>query len=306
MSEPIRETFSSVTGAQLEKCLWPADGEAKAVVQLVHGMAEHIDRYDGVAKRLNAAGYAVAGHTHLGHGKNAPIKGYFTDENGWDALIDDTHALRKQTQEQFPGLPYFLLGHSMGSFVVRTYCLRYEEGLQGVILSGTGHFARPIVTAGSVIASLQCALGMAKKPSKLLHRMNFSANNRQVENPRTDSDWLSRDAEQVDRYIADPLCGFMFTARAYRDLFTGLKRLYPDRIGAMKKDIPILVFSGDRDPVGGNGEGVREVVGELKAAGVEDVTLKLYEDARHEILNELNRDEVYHDLIQWMNERLAR
>ncbi|MDD3335425.1 MAG: lysophospholipase [Eubacteriales bacterium] len=300
----IKDTFLSVTGETLDKCLWPVEGEAKGIVQLVHGMAEHIDRYDGVACALNAAGYIVVGHTHLGHGPNAKIKGYFTDKNGWDALLDDTHRLRKDTQAQFPRLPYFLLGHSMGSFVVRTYCLKYEAGLAGVIISGTGHFDKPILAAGSAIAGLQCLLGQGQKPSMILHNMNFSANNKQVDNPKTESDWLSRDEEQVAKYNADPLCGFPFTARAYADLFTGLKQLYPDKLGAMIKDIPILIFSGDHDPVGANGKGVTKVYEELKAAGVKDVTLKLYPDGRHEMFNELNREEVYADLASWLGAKL--
>ena len=129
MAEAIRGSFRSVTGQELEKRLWPAEGQPKAVVQFVHGMAEHIDRYDAPAKALNQAGFIVVGHTHLGHGQSAAVKGYFADKDGWDALIEDTNALRRETQAQYPDLPYFLLGHSMGSFVARTYCLKYEEGL---------------------------------------------------------------------------------------------------------------------------------------------------------------------------------
>lgn len=295
----------SVTGEKLDKRLWPAQGEPKGIVQLVHGMAEHIDRYDEAAQRLNAAGYVVVGHTHLGHGPNARVKGYFAKKDGWDALIEDTHALRKETHSRFPGLPYFLLGHSMGSFVVRTYCLKYEAGLSGVIISGTGHFDKPILTAGSMIAGLQRAFGGAEKPSMLLHNMNFSANNKQVENPQTDSDWLSRNPQSIADYKADPLCGFPFTAGGYADMFAGLKRLYPQSLTAMVKDIPVLMFSGDHDPVGANGAGVRKVYEELKAAGLKDVTLKLYPDGRHEMLNELNRVEVYADLIAWLDSKLA-
>ena len=208
MAEAIRGSFRSVTGQELEKRLWPAEGQPKAVVQFVHGMAEHIDRYDAPAKALNQAGFIVVGHTHLGHGQNAAVKGYFADKDGWDALIEDANALRRETQAQYPDLPYFLLGHSMGSFVARTYCLKYEEGLAGAIFSGTGHFGKGIVTAGSAIAAIQCFFGGAQKPCMLLHHMNFSANNQKVDNPRTDSDWLTRDAEQVALYKADPLCGF--------------------------------------------------------------------------------------------------
>ena len=193
----------------------------------------------------------------------------------------------------------------MGSFVARTYCLKYEEGLAGAIFSGTGHFGKGIVTAGSAIAAIQCFFGGAQKPCMLLHHMNFSANNQKVDNPQTDSDWLTRDAEQVALYKADPLCGFPFTARAYADMFSGLRRLYPEHLSAMKKDIPVLLFAGDHDPVGINGQGVRQVYEEIKAAGVQDVTLKLYEGGRHEMFNEINREEVYADLIGWLNSKLA-
>ncbi|MEG0639874.1 MAG: alpha/beta hydrolase [Clostridia bacterium] len=299
MAEAIRGTFASKAGAELETRLWQADGEPRGIVQLVHGMAEHIDRYDETAKRLNAAGYTVVGHNQLGHGEKAEVKGYFADQEGWDAVLSDVHTLR--TQQQVAGLPYFLLGHSMGSFVVRTYCLEHEKGLGGVILSGTGHFAAPIVTAGSVVAAVQCAFGMAKKPSKLIDKLNFSANNKCFENPRTAFDWLTRNEEHVDRYVADPHCGFVFTAGGYRDLFRGLKRLYPNRIDTMDKTVPVLLLSGDHDPVGGNGAGVKLVAQELKAAGVAAVTVKLYEGGRHEIFNEINSEEVCADLIAWLN-----
>ena len=296
-------SFQSVGGQELDTRLWATDGQPKGIIQIVHGMAEHIDRYDEAARALNQAGYAVVGHTQAGHGASAAVKGYLADRDGWDVLIQDVHRLRLDTQAQFPGVPYFLLGHSMGSFVVRTYCLSDEEGLAGVIISGTGHFDKPLLTAGSVIAAVQGFFGGAKKPCMLLHNMNFSANNKQVENPQTENDWLSRDLERVKRYCADPLCGFPFTAKGYGDMFTGLKRLYPDKLTAMQKDVPILLFSGDHDPVGHNGEGVKKVYEELKAAGVKDVTMKLYKDGRHEMFNELNRDEVVADLIAWLEPR---
>lgn len=299
----IYETFQSVTGQELEKALWPVE-RPKAVVQLVHGMAEHISRYDETAQRLNAAGYAVAGHTHLGHGKHAKTQGYFAEENGWDALIDDTHTLRGQLDEAYPGVPHFLLGHSMGSFVVRTYCLKYEKGLKGVILSGTGHFEKPILTVAGAVAGLQCALGMAQKPSRLVEWLSSAGNNKGYENPQTKFDWLSRDGEQVAAYMADPYCGFTFTASAYRDMFSGLKRLYPEKLGAMEKDIPIYLFAGDMDPVGSHGVGVRKVAKELRDAGVKDVTVKLYKDGRHEMFNELNKEEVRADLITWLDSKL--
>lgn len=183
-------TFASVTGQTLERVLWPTEGTPRGVVQLVHGMAEHISRYDTAAQALNAAGYAVVGHTHPGHGEKAPLLGYW--ENGWDALIEDVHALRLETQKEYAGAPYFLLGHSMGSFVVRGYCLKHEKGLAGVVLSGTGHFTRPVVTLAKAIASLQCALGGERKPSRLVEKLSSSGYNRGYDDVKTPFDWLSR------------------------------------------------------------------------------------------------------------------
>jgi len=296
-------TFLSVTGRELEKAYWPAKGQPKAVVQLVHGMAEHIRRYDATAQALNAAGFAVVGHTHLGHGEKAEIQGWFAEKNGWDALIEDTHSLRKDMQKQFPGIPYFLLGHSMGSFVVRSYCLKYEKGLSGVVLSGTGHFDKPILAAGSLLANLQCLLGMAKKPSNLLLKISSADNLKSYDDVQSSSDWLSRDRAEVEKYVSDPLCGFTFTASAYRDMFDGLSRLYPEKLSPMEKDVPVLLFSGDMDPVGGNGAGVRRVADEIRAAGVKDVKVTLYPQGRHEMFNELNREEVWSDLAAWLDSK---
>lgn len=301
----MKSTFQSTAGDMLQKRVWGIEGEPKGIVQFAHGMAEHIDRYHDTAERLNEAGYIAVGHSYLGHGEGAKVKGYFADENGWDALIEDVHAIRQDMQKQYPSVPYFIFGHSMGSMLIRTYCLKHEQGLAGVILSGTGHFDKMTVTAGSLIANLQSAFGYAKKPSKLIDKISFSAFNNQFKNPRTPNDWLSRDEAQVDRYLADEYCGFVFTAGGYRDMFTGLKRLYPEHLDAMEKDVPILMFSGALDPVGANGVGVTKVAEEIKAAGVKDFTLKLYPEGRHEMLNEINREEVWTDIIAWLDSKLA-
>lgn len=300
----IDSTFASVSGEVLEKAFWPAKGEPKAVVQLVHGMAEHIRRYDETARRLSEAGFAVVGHTHMGHGKNAGIPGYFGAKDGWDTLVKDTHAVRLATQKEYPNLPYFLLGHSMGSFVVRTYCLSHEKGLAGVILSGTGHYDKAILTAGGLLSKIQCLLGMANKPSRLLSKVSSAGNLKGYEDVQTEFDWLSRDRAVVKRYIDDPLCGFPFTAKGYGDMFEGLTRLYPEKLSAMEKEIPVYLFSGDKDPIGGNGAGVEKVAQEIRDAGVQEVTVKRYPDGRHEMFNELNREEVWADLIQWLNDHL--
>ena len=302
----VYETFRSVTGQELEKALWPAEGVPKGVVQFVHGMAEHISRYDAAAQALNAAGYTVVGHTHLGHGEKAPLLGYFAGKNGWDALIEDVHALRLETRKAYPGMPYFLLGHSMGSFVVRGYCLKHEKGLTGVALSGTGHFTRPVVTLAKTMASLQCVLGGERKPGRLVEKLSSSGYNRGYDDVQTPFDWLSCDRDQVALYLADPYCGFTFTAGAYRDMFDGLSRLYPEKLGTMDKDVPVYLFAGDMDPVGSHGKGVKRVAQELRDAGVRDVTLRLYPGGRHEMFNEINREEVYADLIAWLDGKTAK
>jgi len=297
-------TIRSVTGQELELLCWPCEGQAKGIVQLVHGMAEHIHRYEDTAKALNAAGYHVVGHTHLGHGKLAKIQGYFADQDGWEAVLADTHSVRVWAQEQFPGLKYFLLGHSMGSFVVRCYALRHRD-LDGLIISGTGHFEKPILTAGGMIAGLQGLFGGAAKPCKLLHTMNFAANNKSVENPKTECDWLSRDDRIVDAYTEDPLCGFTATAGLYRDMLTGIAYIQQKgTLSAMNKETPVFFVAGGDDPVGAYGQGVEQAAKAFRAAGMTDVTVKLYPLCRHEILNEINNNQVYEEIQTWIEQKI--
>lgn len=285
-------TFTSCTGRQLDMRQWLPEGQPRAVIQLVHGMAEHMDRYDGAARAFVASGFAVVGHTHLGHGPQAETLGWFAEKNGWQCLVEDVHRLRQQTQRQFPGVPYFILGHSMGSFVVRCYMLQHGEGLAGIILSGTGFFARPVALSGLMVARLVCLLGGERKPSKLIDRIAFGTDSK---------DWLSRDAAVVQAYLEDPYCGFVFTGGAYRDFFGGLNSLVC--LSAVPEDLPVYFFSGEDDPVG-KGNGVHKAAAQLRAAGARHVTVKLYPQGRHEMLNEINRDEVYQDVISWINKQL--
>ena len=245
----------------------------------------------------------MTGNNHLGHGEGAEQLGWF-GKGGFDSLEEDVHTLRQATQKEYPNVPYFLLGHSMGSFVVRNYCLKHEKGLKGVILSGTGHFTPSLVMPGLLLANLFCAAGRRRKnPRNSSRAMSFAGYNKEWSPARTPKDWISRNTDKVDRYIADPLCGFTFTNEAYRDMFRGLQNLYPNKISTMEKGVPVLLYSGASDPVGGRGEGVKTVAAELKAAGVQDVTVKLYEGGRHEMHNEPNREEVWQYLIDWIEEK---
>lgn len=299
--------FRSVTGQRLDRRLWKGEGAPKAVVQLVHGMAEHIDRYDAPARALAEAGYVVVGHTHLGHGPKAEVKGHFGDEHGWANLVADVHTLRTQTQAYFPGVPYFILGHSMGSFVTRCYLIDHGEGLAGAILSGTGYFAPATVKAALAAANLVCLFGGAGKPSPLIDKLAFGSSNKPFAPNRTAFDWLSRAEDEVDRYLADPFCGFLFTGAGYRELFRGLNRL--NRLGDLKRmnpDMPVLFFAGDHDPVGSMGKGVKRVADQFRGAGMKHVSVRLYPDGRHEMFNELNRQEVYDDVIAWLDHQLEQ
>ena len=284
--------------------LWLPEGPVKAVVQIVHGMAEYIDRYADTARDLCARGFAVAGHNHRGHGKECPTNqlGYFADENGWDLLIEDIRAVAQSLKSRFPGLPRILLGHSMGSFAVREYVLRYPDDMDAVVLSGTGTYPAPVCRAGHLLASAI----PKKKIAKVVDAIAFSANNKPFAPNRTPFDWLSRDEKQVDKYVADPLCGFVFTAGAYRDFFGGLLALCKtERLASLPKSLPVLFISGANDPVGKD-QGVRRCAEQWQAAGVKDVTVRLYENARHELFNETNRDEVIADLAQWIDQQIAR
>lgn len=281
---------------------WLPQGEVRAVVQIVHGMAEHIDRYSGIAHALTAHGYAVAGHNHRGHGPEAGALGSFGDRDGWENVLRDTRAVHEGLRAHFPGKKQILLGHSMGSFVAREYLLRWGSGLDACVLSGTGWHPRALCTAGLLAATLCGVLGGWGKPAALVDNMAFSGNNKPFAPARTPFDWLSRDEKEVDKYVSDPLCGFVFTARAYRDLFGGLHALSSlKRLADMPKRLPVLFISGENDPVGGMGKGVREVARQFTAAGMAHVAVKLYPGARHELFNEINRDEVAADLVEWLD-----
>ena len=280
--------------------IWKPESVPKAIIQIVHGMAEYIDRYDRPAKALNAAGYLVCGRNHRGHGPEAKLLGYCADDKGWEVILSDAHEVSLDIKKQYPGVPFILLGHSMGSFLAREYAIRYGNELDGLILSGTGMYGRPLCRAGKLMASLS----PKKKPANFVNNIAFAGNNQPFAPGRTGFEWLSRDEKEVDKYVADPLCGFVFTARGFYDMFGGLKELSKlERLNAMPKELPVYFMSGDHDPVGQMGEGVRQVADQYKRIGMQDITVKLYKDARHELFNEINRDEVIADLIGWLNQK---
>ena len=298
-------TFSSSDGVhQVSAVRWLPEGRPRAVVQLVHGISEHMGRYDGFARFLTEHGFVVVGHDHLGHGRTAadPSEyGWFGEKGGWKYVVKDVRALRERTGAEFPGLPYVLMGHSMGSFVVRGYLMFWPGTVDGAILSGTGQEPPLTVAAGRVLSALLSRVKGTKAHSSLLDSLSVGRYNKQFKPLRTNADWISRDEAVVDAYRADPLCRFLPTVGMYHDMMVGLQLLArPENLRRMDPDTPVLFFSGDRDPVGANGAGVKKVAGWFKDAGVKDLTVTLYPGGRHEMLNETNRDEVYAHVLEWL------
>lgn len=285
----------------MELTVWSPAGEIKGAVLLIHGMAEHIGRYARLAERLNAAGYLAAGYNHRGHGEGSERLGYFADKHGWDCVIDDLHTALQSLRRAHPGVPLILLGHSMGSFAVREAALRFGDEMDALVISGTGFYPYPLCAAGWLLA--KCS--SPKAPAPLVDKIAFSANNRPFEPARTPFDWLSRDEAEVDRYLADPYCGFVFCGRAFADFFHGLIALTKkERLAALPKALPVYFLSGDCDPVGQMGEGVGKVAAAFTAAGMRDVTVRLYPGARHELFNETTREQVTDELITWLDEKI--
>lgn len=308
MGNPHSFYFPSSDGQhQCHAQEWIPDGSIRAVVQIVHGVSEHIGRYDRVARWLSERGILVCGEDHLGHGKTASPGeyGYFSKHDGWTLVCADVRKLRQLQCEKYPGIPYFLLGHSMGSFLTRTYLCRYPGELSGAILSGTGQEPPALVAAGKAVAGLLCTLQGGNRVSPLIYKLSLGAYNDKFKPNRTRADWISRDEAEVDRYLADPLCTFAMTTAMFRDMMGGLQYIAsPRSLAQMDPDTPVYLFSGDQDPVGSMGAGVKKVHGFFQHHGTKDLTLKLYPGGRHEMFNERNREEVYQDLLHWLEQHI--
>ena len=302
-------TFTTSTGMnQIRAKKYLPDGEAKAIVQIAHGIAEHIDRYAEFMEFLAGNGYIVVANDHLGHGKsiNGPEDlGFFAARDGWNYVLRDMEKLHDRTVKEHPGLPYVMFGHSMGSFLTRTYLIQYPGKYDAAILSGTGHQAKAMVLGGYALASAAVKLYGPRKVGEKLNAIAFGAYNNGFENPRTEFDWLSRDEAQVDKYIADPLCGFVATVSLFRDMMGGIKFITDQKnINTMSRTQPVYFMSGDCDPVGDNGKGVERAYKAFCDAGLHDVMIRLYPGGRHEMLNEVNKYDVYQDILSWLKEKV--
>ena len=296
--------FESVSGIRIHGCRWEPDGEPKAVIQIIHGIAEHVERYDHFARYLNAQGFLVVAEDHMGHGGSVCDRvpqGCF--EGGWDAAVEDCYHLMCDVRAEFPDVPYILFGHSMGSFLARTILIKYpDSGITAAIICGSAWMPDVVIQGGKLLSSLLCCGDGAKKPSTMLQSVMFGGYDRRIENVRTPCDWLTRDETVVDAYIADPQCGFAPSPTLAKAMMDGLLTIQKkSNLDRMKKLLPVYFIAGGDDPVGGYGEGVRKAAEMFVRSGMKRVSVKLYPDCRHEIHNELNRDEVYRDVADWIN-----
>ena len=285
---------------------WEPEAQPCCAVQLIHGMSEYIDRYHDFASFLASMGYAVIGHDHLGHGQsvtNQEDLGFFSVKSEKPAVIEDIRLISKEARTRFPGVPLFILGHSMGSFMLRYYMAAYPEEADGVIIMGTGDIPAPLAGFGLTLSKTLASLKGDHYRSSFLNMLTLGNNNKKFSPARTEFDWLSTNEENVDRYIADPLCGFPFTTGAYRDFFKVMKDIaHQNNFDQIPRTLPVLITSGEEDPVGGKDACTRVKEG-YERIGMTDVTLKLYPGDRHEILNENDRETVYKDIYDWIEEK---
>ncbi len=278
------------------------------IMQIVHGMSEHIDRYHEFAEYMADKGILVVGDDHLGHGKSVrpgEPYGYFCKEDAPTVLVRDEHRLKKITQEQYAGVPYIILGHSMGSFITRNYLLRYGTGIDGAIIVGTGMQSKPLLLCAGILAGIDGALFGADHVSKIVDKAAFGVYNKKIASPETSFDWLSRNKDNVRRYIDDPMCGFIFTANGFQTLFRLIRNLHDeDKLKQMPQSLPVFFLAGEDDPVGDYGKSVEKVYRSFQELGMENVQMKLYPQDRHEILNEADREDIYADIYRWVLQRI--
>ena len=298
-------TLTAADGAGLFVYSWLPDRPAKAAVQIAHGLAEHAGRYARLAEALTAADYAVYAGDHRGHGRTAAAPadlGFFAERQGWRRCIDDLAALHRRIAADHPGRPIVLLGHSMGSFMAQQVISERGDELAGAVLSGSGGKPSALAAVGRLIARIERLRLGPRGRSALINAMTFGAFNKAFAPARTPFDWLSRDPAEVDKYIADPFCGFPATAQLWIDMLDALGDITSARRQArIPKRLPVYVISGSRDPVGADTKSVEQLLAAYRAAGLERVTHRFYPEARHELFNEVNRDEVTRDLIAWMD-----
>jgi alpha-beta hydrolase superfamily lysophospholipase len=291
MESPTRFTYPAKDGIEIVGYRWDPAGRPRGAVQLTHGMGEHVQRYDAFARALTGRGLVVYGQDHRGHGATArhPDELGQLGPDGWSQLVGDIDLLVSRIRDEQPGLPLVLLAHSMGSFAVQQYLLDHSDRVDAVVLTGT-----------TALDQLEPALDLDKP-------IDLAVFNAAFQPARTEFDWLSRDEAIVDAYIADPRCGFGIDTDAAKDMFAGARRMAdPGQVAAVRPDLPLYIAAGESDPVNANLALLNVLIDRYRAAGLTDVTVRTYPGARHEILNETNRDEVVASIIDWIDQVLSK
>ncbi len=306
----IRTEFSFKSNNEINTArgvkIVPADGSCKAILHISHGMVEHYERYDDFMTFMAENGFAVYMHDHIGHKHSVDSDdqlGYFAKEEGYKCILNDLHHTAVMAKADYPGKKYFLLGHSMGSFYARVFASQYTDIVDGVLISGTGGPNKAAAMGGKLVRLLIKLKGDRHR-SEFVNNMAFGEYLKKIENPRTKKDWITRDEAIVDKYVADKYTQFIFTLSGFRDLMDIIGLSNDDTTFKNTPDkLPIYIFSGSMDPVGDYGIGIMNVVDGYKSAGCTDVQVKIYDGGRHEMLNELNRREVYSDVLNWLCEK---
>lgn len=299
-------SFISDDGMEIHCYKWEVEeASCKGAVQIAHGMAEHASRYEEFAKKLNAAGYSVYANDHRGHGRSilkGDPQGYLGEGPAFMRLVDDMATLTGIIKEDHLDKPVFLFGHSMGSFASRRYIMKYPDNVDGVIICGSNGAQGGILNLGLALASIQRKIIGEKRPSKLLNAMAFGSYNAKFIPNRTLFDWLSSCDEEVDKYMEDEYCGAVFPASFFAEFFKTLKFLENKKnFNLIPKDLPMLIISGEDDPVGAMGQGVKKLYRHYKDCGVKDLSIRLYPGCRHEIVNDSCRDQVLHDVLDFID-----
>ncbi len=299
--------FTDRKGKDINTYKWEPDnlvGDKGVVIQIAHGMAETALRYKRLAEKLTGNGYIVYANDHRGHGKTAgkvENLGYISEDDGFYDMIYDMNELTQIIKRENQGKKVILFGHSMGSFLSQRYIQMYPNELNGLILCGSNGKPKPIVAIGKGLAKIQIKSKGEKAKSDLMNKLSFGSFNKHFEPTRTDFDWLSRDESEVDKYINDPYCGAIFTTSYYYYFLKGLKDIHKEEnLKSIPKSTPIFIISGGEDPVGDYGEGVKNLINLYRDLGVTNLDSKIYQGARHELLNEINKEEVMNDILCWI------
>lgn len=302
--EPV--VLEAEDGHRIHAQTYTPEGEVRGVIQVLHGLGEHVGRYTRFARAASDRGFAVVLHDHRGHGGHGETKAYFSENGGWHDLVEDALAVHEHAHATFAGMPVTLLGHSMGSYVAQTFAMDYSDRLAALVLSGSTWPSKFDAIAGNLLARVECWRIGDRRESALLDRLGFGRFNRRFEPARTELDWLTRDEAEVDAYIADPLCGGPYTAGLWRDLTGGLLEIgSDDALNRIRGDLPVLLTAGSDDPVGGE-KGVGKLALHYAQTGHNRMKVKLYADARHELLNETNRELAMADWLDWIVQNAQR